>query len=83
MIGRMARAKVVQRASVEIENRFAVLSGGEKVREETVKKNVKQAKRTHVQYYNQNSKLGKLCSTFSHLDGIFNIKCTQLVLHGT
>ena len=34
MSGRRANAKVVQRASVEVDNRFAVLKGGEKVREE-------------------------------------------------
>ena len=33
--GRRAYAKVVQQARVEVVNRFAVLSGGEKVREET------------------------------------------------
>ena len=33
--GRRTYAKVVQQASVEVGNRFAVLSGGEKVREET------------------------------------------------
>ena len=35
MSGRRAYAKVVQQARVEVVNRFAVLSGGEKVREET------------------------------------------------
>ena len=34
--GRRAYAKVVPQASVEVENRFAVLSGCEKVREETL-----------------------------------------------
>ena len=33
--GRRAYAKVVQQARVEVVNRFAVLSGGDKVREET------------------------------------------------
>ena len=33
--GRRAYAKVVRQARVEVVNRFAVLSGGEKVREET------------------------------------------------
>ena len=34
--GGRSYAKVMQRASVEIESRFPVLSGGEKAREETV-----------------------------------------------
>ena len=36
MSGRSAYAKVVRQASVEVANRFDVLSEGEKVREETI-----------------------------------------------